>query len=60
MRLFAPTRVRRCWLCIVDLYQGHGQTAEEAILDMEYRRDRHLKGIAEEEKKPSSKVKDDK
>jgi hypothetical protein len=47
MRLSKPTRVCKCWLCIADLYQGHGPTAEEAILDIEWWRDRHLKGMAE-------------
>lgn len=46
MRLFAPTKVRKCRLCIGDIYQGHGPTAEEAILVMKWWRDRHLEGMA--------------
>jgi hypothetical protein len=52
MRLFAPTKTRKCWLCIDDMYQGHGPSAEWAILNMEYWGDRHLKGMAEEEDIP--------
>lgn len=53
MRLSKPTRVCKCWVCWSDcgMYSGHGPTADAAILDMEYWRNRHLKGMVEEEKR---------
>lgn len=61
MRLFKPTRVRKCWLAFDGTYSGYGPTAEDAIEDMEWWCDRHLRGMANEEKKKDSiKIKDNK
>ncbi len=50
MRLFKPTKVRKCWLAFDGTYSGYGPTAEIAILIMECLR-KHLRGMANEEKK---------
>ncbi len=50
-----PTRHRRCWIAFDLLYSGHGPTEELAILDMQVKKVKHLKAMAEEENKDNEK-----
>ena len=43
----APTKKRKCWIAFDLLYLGHGPTEELAILDMKFKRNKHLKTMVD-------------